>query len=1107
MLTFLWGVDLPAKREYIGQKLYETVSRGEQAVLIVPEQENFDRDKELMLRYGEKISNGMRITSISRFCRDILESHMLAVKPRADDTAVNVLMSLAVKQVSDELEIYGGHYRRPGRVRELVRFYNEIANAGMTPEDLCGAGQGAGGSLRQKTKELSLIFTAYEGLLSARFSTQTDNINVAAKLLNETNEFAETDFWFDDFRGFTGAQIKWIAALLPRCRNVYISLTGCPESDFGVSFPHVLKNRRRLKAAADSAGVETREIPVKSGEKTEGLAHLRENLYAPAPEPFAGVPGDIRVLKAADRYEECEVIALTARKLLDGGVCRARDIAVLHRDESLTAPLIAALKKYGVPVFEDDRRTLFSYPLVRLILSAVEIAAKGFATETVLSALKTDMTGIPVEDVSALQNYVYRWQIEGTRWESDFTGNPQGYGVEFDDDSRAELARLNEVRRRFCMPVQALREALKKENAAESCRAVYFYLKQTDAAAHFQAYAEYLYARGEEARAVECAGVWDACMEHLDAIVAAVGENAVSPLYFHELLTLSLSGGSIGYIPPGVDKMTVGSVDRTRILGPKAVFIPGFIEGSFPRRTASGGLLSSKELRALSMEDLPLERLPEDIYEEERLILYNALNLPSYRLYLSYPAARTTGEKTEPSPVIDELTRLYPDLRIADSAALKPMDKILTPESAFGQYAAALREKDPLAETLASVLSADPAYSADVRALLRAVQGLEAGFSDPGQAVRLFGKNIGMSASKAETYAKCPFKYFCRYGMGVEKISASRLDSRINGLLIHKVMEDVILKHRDDNSLPGLSDADLRAEVNASVDAYCEEFLGGLQNLAPAMQRTLGRLKNEIFELLSLRRDEFNISQFRVADTELKIGYDDGIGGYVVPLPDGGALTIYGSADRVDLMRDGQEQYVRVIDYKTGGKEFRLSDVFYGLNMQMLIYLFAICENGVERYGDMIPAGILYVPAKTAGQPLERRATEDEVTHRRYETGRMNGIILESQKVICGMEASARGVFIDAAVLADGTLTGHLLSLREFGLLHKKIDDVLRQLGTDLHDGVIPVLPVEEGGHTACEYCDYSAVCLRESGGPKRTVQSFKHEEARKMLDEEATEA
>ena len=1106
MLTFIMGADPRAKREYIGEQLSRAVARGEKQVLIVPEQENFERDKELMLRYGEKISNGMRITSFSHFSRALLESRRLAVKPRADETAVNVLMSLAVKQVSDELEIYGGHYRRPGRVRELVQFYNELANAGKTPQDLFSAGQRAGGSVSNKTRELSLIFTAFEGLLSKRFSTQTDNINVCAQLIAQTDEFADTEFWFDDFRGFTGAQIRWMAALLPRCKNVYVSLTGYTEDTGSISFPHVIKNRRRLIAAANAAGVKTASVTVESGEKTPGLAHLRNCLFAPLPEPLNAPVRDIRVLKAASRYEECDVIALTVKKLLDDGFCRARDIAVLHRDDALTSPLLSAFKKYGVPVFEDDRRTLFSYPLVRLILAVTEIAAKGYATETVLSALKTGMTDIGVEETSALQNYALRWQIDGKQWESDFTGNPFGYGIEFDDEARQALAQINDVRRRFCAPVDKLRAALKNGNAEESCRAVYFYLKEVTADVRFRAYAQYLFARGEEPRAVECAGVWDAVMDYLDALVGAVGANAVPPVYFYELLTLSLSGGSIGYIPPGVDKLTVGSVDRTRILNAKAVFIPGFTEGAFPRRTAGGGVLSARELRAVCTEDFSLEKLPEEIYEEERLILYNALNLPSDRLYLTYPAARTTGEKTEPSPVIDELKRLFPELTVADAAQIGPLDRIRTPESAFAQYAALLNEKDPLGTTLRAMLGADGQFENGVRALDRAVNGPEDAFADPREAVRLFGKNIGMSASRAETYAKCPFKYFCRYGMGVEKLSPSRLDARINGLVIHQALEDVMLAHRD-GSLRYLSDAELRAEVNASVDAYCEEYLGGTQNLPPAMQRTLGRLKNEIFEILCVRREEFGVYDFSVAATELKIGYEDGIDGYEVPLPDGGKLTIYGSVDRVDIYKTGAEQYVRVIDYKTGGKEFKLGDVFYGLNMQMLIYLFAVCENGAERFGPLLPGGVLYMPAKTSGKPLERSATAEDLMNRRLEIGRMNGIILESEKVIRGMEILARGLYINACVKPDGTLSGNLLSLREFARLHRKIDDVLKTLGMDIHAGKIGVLPVDEGGRTACEYCDYAAVCLRESGGPKRTVSAVSHEEARKMLNGEENDA
>ena len=269
------------------------------------------------------------------------------------------------------------------------------------------------------------------------------------------------------------------------------------------------------------------------------------------------------------------------------------------------------------------------------------------------------------------------------------------------------------------------------------------------------------------------------------------------------------------------------------------------------------------------------------------------------------------------------------------------------------------------------------------------------------------------------------------------------------------------------------------------------------------MLRSLARLKNEIYEILCVRRDEFSGSLFKTVATELSIGYDDGIKGYEVPLPDGGKLVIYGSVDRVDLMDEGETRYVRVVDYTTGGKDFKLSDVYYGLNMQMLIYLYAICENGAPLFGQTTPAGILYVPAKNSGTPLERGATEDEVKQRRLENGRMNGMVLAKESVIRGMEKDARGVYINASIDEKGVLKGNLLSLEEFGLLHKKIDEILQDIGMNIHGGKIAAVPTEHDNTVPCTYCDYAAVCLKEDGARHRVVKNLRHDDAAKLLREE----
>ncbi|MBQ7638208.1 MAG: PD-(D/E)XK nuclease family protein [Clostridia bacterium] len=1104
MLGFLMGTDPAAKREYIADRLREAALSGGKAVLIVPEQEDFDRNKEMLELCGERICNSIIITSFSRFSRQLLEKLGLPVKPQADDSAVNVLMSLAVKQLSDELGVYSQHASRPGRVASLVSFYNELSNAGKTPEELKNAGERAGGRLREKTRELSLIFTVFEGLLSQRFSTAAGSINVAAAELSSDDGLSETDFYFDDFRGFTCVQIRFISSLMSVCKNCFVSIAGYTPGSGKLYFEHALKNRRRLDFEAKKRGVEVFQLEIDAKEGPEGLGLMRENLFSDEGVCFGGAGNDITVVRAQNRYDECEFIALTAKKLLDSGFCRARDIAALHRSPEMTAPLVSALRKYGVPVFRDERRPLAAYPLVRLMLCAVETAAKGFSTQRILSLVKTDVAGISLLEYSELENYVYRWQLDGRAWESDFTRNPDGFGEEETEDSARRLSEINAVRRRITEPLVKLRSALKQNDAEKSCRAVYFYLKDVHADESFRAFAVSLFENGDEAGASECKSVWDLCMQNLDSLRGALGENPVAPTFFHELLCLIFSGGSVGRIPPGIDKMTVGIVDRTRVLKPGVVFIPGFCEGVFPKNTASPGLLSSKELRALDENDLSLERLPEEVYEEERLILYNTLTLAGKRLFISYPAVGTSGEQCEPSPVIEEIRKLFPDDPVLSTSDIPREDRITTPQTALSQLALSLGEDSSFRASLEAALLSVPGQADKVSALRRAVNGPDADFTDPAAAKRLFGENIPMSASKAETYSKCPFMYFCRYGMGVEKLTRSKIDSRINGLIIHKVLEDLISAHLRDG-IENLSDEEMAAEINRAVDEYCASCLGGAENLTGSLGRTVEKLKKEIFDMLSVRRREFSVCMFKTAAAELSIGYADGIKGYEVPLPDGGRLIIKGSVDRVDIMKNGEASYVRVIDYKTGGKDFRLSDVFCGLNMQMLIYLFAVCENGKERFGELLPAGVLYVPAKGSGKTLDRNAGPEEILRRRIENGRMNGVILENAEVIKGMEAGARGLFINAQIQNDGSLKGNLLSFDDFICLHKKIDSVLTEMGMSIQAGAVPAVPVDEGNErSVCSWCDYSAVCLKEDDCEKRTVEKTSHEEAVKKLREEA---
>lgn len=1101
MLTFLTGTDAEAKREEIGRGLLEAANGGKTAVLLVPEQASFERDRALLLRFGAKARSLFQVTSFARFAEDLLEQNDIVLRPRADAAGAAVLMRLALQQCAPSLRIYARHERRPASVRSLLAVYEAVRQEGVTVEELGRLSGRVEGALKEKTRELAAIFSVYEALLTPRFSNAADNIHRAALLLERRRLFRNAVFYIDDVRSFSGVQRRLLQALLTQA-DVFITL---PGSNAGcLTFPHAQRQKTRLIAAARAANTRVfeREIPPTHTESVFGF--LREHLFS-ADDAVLETPTDaVTLVAAANRYDECARIAGQIKALLESGVCRAREIAVLIRDAQYLPALTSAMKQCSIPVFEDKRRPLCQYPPARLLLHAAAVAANGFSTEEIFSLLKTGLAGVSDADCGALENYVFRWQIDGGAWTRPFTEHPEGFGVPFTDGARETLAGLEALRRRIAEPLQRLSAAFRKQDAEESCRALYFYLKELQADKALLRHAEYLYENGDETEALACDRAWERCMQALDALSDAVGKQPVSPADFYALLTTILSDTALGEIPSGVDQILIGTLEHTRALTPKVVFAAGMNEGVFPAAAAPNGVFTVKETRALSDLDVNLFRLPEEVYETEQLVAYEAFTSPELRLYLSWPAAATGGEKLEPSPFIGELLRRVPGAVRTDTLSLAQTDRIVSPASAFGVYAEEMRKNTVLGSSLKALLSEEPVSAGQLSALERAAAGVQAAFTDPDEARRLFGNDLYFSASKAETFAKCPFMFFCRYGLGAQQITASKLDVRVNGLVVHHVLDVILSAHREE-TIAGLSDDLLKSEISAAVADYVNTYMGGAEALPAYLIRSLKKTEGVIFEILLRLRDEWNTCSFVTVDTELKIGgRDAGIPAYRLPLPDGGSVSIGGSVDRVDLMKTPEANYVRVIDYKTGGKELKLSDVFYGLNMQMLIYLFAICENGEAYYGPLLPAGVLYVPANTGGKTLGRHETAEEVKKQKLRNGRMNGVILENADVLKGMESGARGVYINAEIKEDGTMKGSFLSLAEFRQLHRKTDAILREIGMALHEGRIPAEPAAtDGAKRVCDYCDYAAVCLKERGCRQREIGRFSHEDARKLLREE----
>ena len=451
MLKFLTGTYFPVKKEYINSEIRRLLEEGERVYLIVPEQSSFERDRDFLFTYGERLSNMLTVTSFTHLSRDVLEEYGLQTKPEADEAARSVIMSLAAGECADSLDIYKKYTGKPALVSSLLGEYGEIKQAGLGASELFEvSGKLPESTLKNKTQELARIFSAYEALITDRFSDATDNIPVMTQFLKENRIFEDAYVFFDDFRGFTGAQIKLLAEIAAGSKECFVSVYA-PDSVNAYdseAFRHAVTGCRKIRAAVTLKGVSCKEEKIAGRHPDGALSGLSQSLFCGEKEIYEEKTENVTVISAENMYKECDIVALQIRSLLEEGF-RCKDIAVYDRDGSYVKSLTASLKKYSIPVFQDRRVSLFEYPLVRMLLSAVTIAAYGFRTEEIFTFIKTGITGITTEECALLENYVYVWQTEGMSWTKPFTGHPDGYGERETPATVALLERINGIREVF----------------------------------------------------------------------------------------------------------------------------------------------------------------------------------------------------------------------------------------------------------------------------------------------------------------------------------------------------------------------------------------------------------------------------------------------------------------------------------------------------------------------------------------------------------------------------------------------------------------------------------------------------------------------------------
>lgn len=1100
--------------------LIEQFAKGgrKKLTLIVPEQFSFMSEKLMLEKVGAKAMADIDVLSFTSLGEKLVGRPALHERRRLDDSARAVLMRMALESVKDKLKLYANHASKKSVISEFIALSSEFKQNAVSTDSvrLALAGE-KDGLLKMKLSDIVTVLDAYDAMVSGSYFNPDELLDELYDILPESDYFKDRLVFIDAFRGFTVQEYKIIEQMLKKSTAVYVTL--CTDNlqnsdDETELFAHTKRTAHRLIEAAKRNGAPVAKPQYLSMRSkfnnfppkferyaSPELAALEQELFSPAPNVYEEECNNITLCKAADIYAECEYIACTAKKLIRENGYRCRDIAVIARDSSAyEAPLRSALKKCGISVFDDSRQPVDTSPVVNLLTCAISIASGGFDTETVLRYLKTELTDFSDEEISQVENYCYLWQINRGGWLKDWQQHPRGFGEEMKDEDTAELEALNALRRRIVAPLCELKSALDDTTGGEAAKAVFEFLERVNVPENLKKLAESLAASGETGIALELDRIWNVVMDLLDSIATVAGERAVTASEFADIFDLMLSVQTVGSLPQGLDEITIGSADRIRTVTPKAVFIAGANSGVFPATPSSGSTLTDKDRRRLSEIGIELADYGEYKLAEEKLIAYNAFCCASHKLYVCCPERNAQNEQLAPSELYTKIKTLFPECSEVDASCLDGLYYIEGESLAFEQLAKNRSESSALGATLEEYFGEREDFAGRLDALERAGGLRDFAVADKEAARRLFGDNLYISASRVESFYKCPFSYFCRYGIKAMPRKIAELDPMQRGNVIHHVLEKLLLNYEAE-ALVGMPRAELLDIISALMNEYLMAKLDG----AERDERFLylyHKLALTVCDVAERLIKELSFSDFRPVDFELSIGPDGEIPSYEVAT-ENGKISISGAIDRVDKAVINGKTYLRVVDYKSSGKAFKLSDVLQGLNMQMFIYLFALWQNGKKKYGEITPAGVLYYPANSPLISAERGEAPEDVAAKKQKKCRMQGIVLNDCDVVVAMDKSAGGLYIPVDFNAKGEMKGSLIRLSQLEKLKEKADGILAEMAESLHNGRIEAVPSYGASYKhVCQYCDYKSVCSYEENIPVRELYDTDLDEALRNLEE-----
>lgn len=1052
-------------------------------ILLVPESISHSMERRLCQCCGDKASRFAQVLSFTRLVGRVQDSAGYGASACMDAGGRVIAMAAAAVQLHSRLKAYAAVETRPEFLISLVDALDEFKRCCIRPEDLRIASKQTEGGLAQKLEELALLFDAYDAICQQGKRDPSDQLTWLLDQLEDSDFASEHTFYFDGFTDFTGQQMAIVRHLIEAAPLVVICLNCDEPSTANAAFQKAGQTAAQLISAAKHAGIECQveRIPSDVNWHEQVCRSLFHGNIRQDPE----VSEHLYVGQCASLSDECDFVADKIMELVAGG-CRYRDIRVVCTDMGgYRSAVNLAFARRSIPVYISGSEDILDMPIINTVLTALDAACGGFEQQTVIRYLRSALSPVDLNTCDLLENYAVIWNISGSRWKQPWVNHPDGLGETIDDTAKQRLDALNRARQTALEPLLRLSSAFSNATTLkDQIQGLYNFLEDISLASRLEQLSADISEDGAVAEIQVLNQLWEILLTALEQMYDVLGHTAWNGEVFERLLKLLLSQYDVGTIPPVLDAVTVGAVTVSRCQREKYLFVVGALEGCLPSYGSASGVLTDQERTILRTLGVQLAGGSLDGLQSEFADIYNVFAGAENGIWVTCPQGQTSF-----------VYRRLADLSGGEHKQESGLGAALTVNSEAGALLARLKRRDDAVQL--GITDAYDHYLASAEHVLGTVSadGIQA----------LYGKKLNLSASQVDKLADCRLAYFLKYGMRTRERKEATVDPAEFGTYVHAVLEQTAKEIKQLGGFHSVSLEQTLEIANKHSESYALERFSQLdsQRVTYLFKRNAQELNVIVTELW----EELQESLFEPVNFELSFG--DGADLPAIDLP-GAKLPaqLRGFVDRVDMWEDADQKFVRVVDYKTGKKDFDYCDVFNGLGLQMLLYLFALEDKGETVFGaNPVPAGVQYFPARAPLVSADGLMSPQEAKQARQKQWKRKGLILNEEPVLHAMETAQEPIRSGYTKKKDGSISGDVADRQQLRLLKAYIFALLRNMVNDVASGCVEANPYTRGSsHNACAFCPYGAICHPAQVEGRRDYKAmtaqFFWEQVRKEMEE-----